>query len=102
VTAPEIHDARPVSLVRDIDATLSYYRDQLGFNAVASGDPPNFASPVAGARPSSTTRHTASESSERKTPMATTSPSVSRSADVADGGSHVYGEDLPYLVGDRG
>jgi hypothetical protein len=44
VTAPEIHDARPVSLVRDIDATLSYYRDQLGFNTVASGDPPNFAS----------------------------------------------------------
>lgn len=149
VTAPEIHDARPVLLVRDIDATLSYHRDQLGFNTVAFGDPANFASASRGSatvlfalhnepteivpnwrlRPqtgtstsksptsmrsttssrteeprsttASTTPHTASESSEHKTPMATTSPSASSSADVADGGSHVYGEDLPYLVGDR-
>lgn len=150
VAAPEIHDARPVLLVRDIDATLSYYRDQLGFNTVAFGDPPNFASASRGSatvlfalhdepteivpnwrlRPQTWNVYIGvanvdalyDEFQDRgavidyslydaphgfrefgtKTPMATTSPSVSRSADVADGGSHVYGEDLPYLVGDRG
>ena len=39
-----IRDARPVLLVRDIHATLSYYRDRLGFDTTAFGDPPSFAS----------------------------------------------------------
>lgn len=44
MAGPELHDARPVLLVRDIDATLSYYRDRLGFDTFGFGDPPNFAS----------------------------------------------------------
>ncbi len=44
MVAPEIHDARPVLLVGDIAATLSYYGDRLGFSTRAFGDPPHFAS----------------------------------------------------------
>ena len=44
MASPEIRDARPVLLVSDIDATLGYYRDRLGFDTVAYGDPPSFAS----------------------------------------------------------
>jgi len=44
VAAPEIRDARPVLLVSDIAATLSYYGTKLGFGTRAFGDPPHFAS----------------------------------------------------------
>ena len=44
MASPEIRDARPVLLVRDIDATLRYYRDRLGFDTTAFGDPPTFGS----------------------------------------------------------
>ncbi len=48
MASPEIRDARPVLLVSDIDATLGYYRDRLGFDTVAYGDPPRFASATRG------------------------------------------------------
>ncbi len=44
MASPEVRDARPVLLVGDIEATLAYYRDRLGFDTTAFGDPPSFAS----------------------------------------------------------
>jgi predicted enzyme related to lactoylglutathione lyase len=35
--------ASPVLLVADIDRAVAYYRDKLGFDCAAYGDPPNFA-----------------------------------------------------------
>ncbi|MDP9376680.1 MAG: VOC family protein [Actinomycetota bacterium] len=41
---PVMHGARPVLLIRDVEATLNYYRDKLGFEVAAFGDPPDFGS----------------------------------------------------------
>jgi catechol 2,3-dioxygenase-like lactoylglutathione lyase family enzyme len=42
--AAELRDARPVLLVSDLEATLRYYRERLGFEVTAYGDPPGFGS----------------------------------------------------------
>ena len=36
----------PVLLVADIDRSVAYYRDRLGFTCETYGEPPNFASPL--------------------------------------------------------
>jgi predicted enzyme related to lactoylglutathione lyase len=40
---PKLTGISPVMLVADLERAVAYYRDRLGFDCEAFGDPPNFA-----------------------------------------------------------
>jgi catechol 2,3-dioxygenase-like lactoylglutathione lyase family enzyme len=73
----------PVLLVADLERSLEYFRDKLGFEAEDYGDPPDFAAvrrddAAQGSTTRSTTPRTGAASSECRIRTATTSRSGSR------------------------